>query len=193
VLGTTRSRSDGSFRIGSPRPARRGETRYVTADGGALRPSVRSNSVIRFATILGRGHAPSSVTLNERTTAAAAFALAQFVVGRQFDGPSPGLPNAAATFRNLVALRTGKLSRVINKCPAGKRSVRAPISPRNGYGFDGLVRNTGVSIDPSGNVWHTNNWRIVPNRPNPGGHQMVVFIGLAEPVRTPLFGPVRTP
>ncbi len=80
-----------------------------------------------------------------------------------------------------------------SKCPAGKRRVGAPISPRGGYGFDGLVRNTGVAIDPSGNVWLANNWRTAPNPPNPGGHQMVVFLGLAEPVRTPLQGAPRTP
>ena len=55
------------------------------------------------------------------------------------------------------------------------------------------MRNTGVAIDPSGNVWLVNNWRMAPNPANPGGHQVVVFLGLAEPVRTPLIGAPRTP
>ena len=73
-------------------------------------------------------------------------------------------------------------------CPPGLQTGD-PISPPAGYGFDGLVRNTGVEIDPSGNVWLTNNWELVPIQQNPGGHEMVVFLGLAKPVQTPLIGP----
>ncbi|MFG2617230.1 hypothetical protein ACGFXC_06365 [Streptomyces sp. NPDC048507] len=76
-------------------------------------------------------------------------------------------------------------------CPPGHRTGQ-PISPATaGYGFDGLVRNTAVQIDPSGNVWLTNNWDLVPVQTNPGGRQLVVFVGLATPVRTPLIGPPR--
>jgi hypothetical protein len=76
-------------------------------------------------------------------------------------------------------------------CPPGLHTGQ-PISPASGYGFDGLVRNTGVQVDPSGNVWLANNWKNfpLPNR-NPGGYQLVVFIGLAGPIRTPLIGPPR--
>ena len=62
------------------------------------------------------------------------------------------------------------------------------ISPETGYSFTGLVRNTGVSIDPSGNVWLTNNWLEDPVQTNPGGREVVVFLGLAKPVMTPLLG-----
>ncbi|MBS1895016.1 MAG: NHL repeat-containing protein, partial [Actinobacteria bacterium] len=47
-------------------------------------------------------------------------------------------------------------------CPPGKRCVGAAISPKSGYGFDGLTRNTGLAIDPSGNVWLANNWKNLP-------------------------------
>ncbi|MCP4627493.1 MAG: hypothetical protein GY850_28865 [bacterium] len=77
-------------------------------------------------------------------------------------------------------------------CPRGLRTGDA-ISPDSGYGFDGLVRNTGVSIDPSGNVWVTNNWQIDVKLSNPGGHEVAVFIGLAKPVKTPLIGPPEQP
>lgn len=75
--------------------------------------------------------------------------------------------------------------------PPGTRTGQ-PISPPGGYGFDGLVRNTNVQVDPSGNLWITNNWKLKA-RPlkNPGGYQMVVYIGVAGPVRTPLIGPPR--
>jgi hypothetical protein len=79
-----------------------------------------------------------------------------------------------------------------SNCPPGFETGD-PISPDGGYTFEGLVRNTAVQIDPSGNVWLTNNWETVPVPTNPGGHQMVVFIGLAAPVKTPLIGPPRKP
>lgn len=80
---------------------------------------------------------------------------------------------------------------VPRNCPAGSRQAGAAISPDTGYGFDGFVRSTGVAIDPSGNVWVTNNWRMKPNPANPGGHQVIVFVGMATPVRTPLIGSPR--
>jgi hypothetical protein len=76
-------------------------------------------------------------------------------------------------------------------CPRGGHTGQA-ISPDTGYGFNGLVRNTGVQIDPLGNVWVVNNWKTYPfPERNAGGYQMVVFIGLAVPLRTPLIGPPR--
>jgi hypothetical protein len=74
-------------------------------------------------------------------------------------------------------------------CPPGTRTGQA-ISPRTGYGFNGLVRNTSVEIDPSGNVWITNNWKNHPlPTKNPGGYEMVAYIGVAGPLQTPLIGP----
>lgn len=67
-------------------------------------------------------------------------------------------------------------------CPPGL-TTGDPISPAvTGYFFDGLVRNTGVVVDPSGNVWLTNNWLEVPIQTNPGGHEIVAYVGLAPPV-----------
>jgi Bacterial Ig-like domain (group 3) len=74
------------------------------------------------------------------------------------------------------------------QCPVGT-CTGMPISPAAGYTSDGLVRNTGVAVDPSGNVWLANNWLNVPVQTNPGGHEFVVFIGVATPIKTPLIGP----
>ncbi|GAA1694791.1 hypothetical protein GCM10009808_09830 [Microbacterium sediminicola] len=72
-------------------------------------------------------------------------------------------------------------------CP-GDLSTGDAISPDDtGYGFNGLVRNTGLIVDPSGNVWVANNWEEVPIQSNPGGHQLVVFVGLAAPVEVAPF------
>ena len=79
-------------------------------------------------------------------------------------------------------------------CPPGKRKTGAPISPqKTGYGFDGLVRNTGVVVDPSGNVWLANNWKRVPVQTNPGAYQIVAYLGLAAPVKSPTIGPPEQP
>ncbi len=75
-------------------------------------------------------------------------------------------------------------------CPPGTHTGD-PIAPNSGYGFDGLTRNTGVAVDRSGNVWLANNWLQVPFQTNPGGHQIVAYIGLAAPVKTPVIGPPR--
>lgn len=67
-------------------------------------------------------------------------------------------------------------------CPRGLATGDA-ISPDDvGYGFDGLTRSTGIAVDPSGNVWVTNNWITVSEQTNPGGHQIVAFVGAAAPV-----------
>ena len=79
-------------------------------------------------------------------------------------------------------------------CPPGKRAPGAAISPAGtGYRFDGLTRNTGVSVDPSGNVWLVNNWKNAPIQTNPGGYQIVAFLGMAAPVKTPLIGVPEQP
>jgi streptogramin lyase len=78
-------------------------------------------------------------------------------------------------------------------CPPGKRRIGAPISPSSGYGFDGLVRNTGVVVDPSGNVWLANNWKKVPIQTNPGGYQIVAYLGLGAPTSSPTIGPPQAP
>jgi sugar lactone lactonase YvrE len=77
-------------------------------------------------------------------------------------------------------------------CPAG--APGAPISPPDtGYAFDGLQRNTGVQVDPSGNVWLTNNWIKFPVQTDPFGNGLVVYLGVAAPVRSPLIGTPHEP
>ncbi|MFD4422122.1 NHL repeat-containing protein [Agromyces sp. NPDC058484] len=76
-------------------------------------------------------------------------------------------------------------------CPAG--TIGHPISPDEGYGFDGLQRNTGVQVDPSGNVWLANNWVADPRPIDPFGDGLVVYLGMAEPVQAPLVGPPVRP
>lgn len=77
-------------------------------------------------------------------------------------------------------------------CPTG--GVGDPISPdQQGYAFDGLQRNTGVQVDPSGNVWLTNNWIRIPVQTDPFGDGLVVYLGMAAPVKAPLIGTPERP
>jgi len=72
-------------------------------------------------------------------------------------------------------------------CPPGS-TVGSPLSPDDtGFAFDGLTRSTGVVVDPSGNVWVTNNWLLEPIQTNPGGHEIVAFVGIAPPVEVEPF------
>jgi len=75
------------------------------------------------------------------------------------------------------------------KCPPGAQ-VGDPISPDTGYQSDALQRITGGQIDPSGNIWLTNNWKLDANPiKNPFGNAIVIAIGAAGPLKTPLIGP----
>ncbi len=67
-------------------------------------------------------------------------------------------------------------------CPQGSQQTGDPISPdATGFFFDGLVRVTGVEVDQSGTLWAANNWKEIPLAVNPGGHQIVAFLGVAAP------------
>lgn len=71
-------------------------------------------------------------------------------------------------------------------CPRGLKTGDAISPDETGYAFDGLVRSTGIMVDTAGTVWVTNNWQEVPLQTNPGGHQIVAFVGAAPPVEPPL-------
>ena len=85
--------------------------------------------------------------------------------------------------------------------PPGKKMGDA-ISPPGGYVGGGLQMQIDLDIDPAGNIWVDNNWQNIAaalNRaPEPlstlgAGQGVVVFYGLAKPVKTPLIGPVQQP
>ncbi|AZC13428.1 NHL repeat-containing protein [Microbacterium sp. ABRD28] len=72
-------------------------------------------------------------------------------------------------------------------CPRGLDTGDGISPDDTGYAFDGLTRSTGIAVDPSGNVWVMNNWEQVPQQTNPGGHQIVAFVGAAPPVPVAAF------
>src|SRR5664280_368744 len=86
-------------------------------------------------------------------------------------------------------------------CPPGVHTGDA-ISPVGGYVGGGLQMQVDVGVGPAGDVWVTNNWQYYPAALGKvdetlstlaAGQGMVVFFGMAKPVRTPLIGPPRQP
>jgi len=84
-------------------------------------------------------------------------------------------------------------------CPPGVKTGDA-ISPPSGYVGGGLQLMVDVGIGPAGDVWVTNNWQVYQDamgkvdealQTQGAGQGVVVFYGMAKPVKTPLVGPAR--
>ena len=121
VLGATRSGAGGRFTL-RYRGASRGPVKYMLATrpgGGAEAGFPVPGNSYRLASAVGAGAVPRRATVNERTTVAMGYAMAQFVAAGRVAGKNPGLRNAAAMTRNLVGVRGGGLSPVLAKFPNG--------------------------------------------------------------------------
>ena len=84
-------------------------------------------------------------------------------------------------------------------CPPGVHTGEQ-ISPPGGYVGGGLQMLVDIAVDPAGNVWATNNWQDIDScigtpkealSTRCGGQGVVVFYGMAKPVRAPQIGPAR--
>jgi hypothetical protein len=101
---------------------------------------------------------------------------------------------ASGQIAHLCGVRT-------ENCPPGFKTGD-PISPPLGYVGGGLQMEVDIDIDPAGNVWVTNNWQDIDScigtpaeglSTRCGGEGVVVFYGMAAPVRSPQIGPPRQP
>ena len=86
-------------------------------------------------------------------------------------------------------------------CPPGFKTGDQ-ISPPGGYVGGGLQMQTDIAVDPAGNVWAMNNWQDIGScigtppealSTRCGGQGVVIFYGMAKPVRAPQIGPARQP
>ncbi len=86
-------------------------------------------------------------------------------------------------------------------CPPGVHTG-GQISPPGGYVGGGLQMQTDLDIDPAGDVWVMNNWQDIDScigTPSEalstrcGGQGVVIFYGMAKPVRAPQIGPAQQP
>ena len=130
--------------------------------------------------------------------------------GSPFSGPSLPGPWAVAVdgddqvWISNFAAPWGQLAHLCGvrteTCPPGMKTGD-PISPPLGY-VGGMQLLVDVDIDPAGNVWVGNNWQAYKQCDGTpvealstlcGGQGVVVFYGMAKPVRTPQIGVVRQP
>lgn len=110
-LGLALTESSGSFRLFYDPPEDPRAVLYLIAAG--------PRNDIKLASVLGTTPPASSVVINERTTVATAYAMAQFIKHDQIGGTYPGLQNAAAVLQNLVNVRNGNLGQVLDTYPNG--------------------------------------------------------------------------
>lgn len=84
-------------------------------------------------------------------------------------------------------------------CPPGMKTGEQ-ISPPGGYVGGGLQMQTDLAISPTGDVWAMNNWQDIDScypgatealSTRCGGQGVVIFFGMAKPVRSPQIGPAR--
>lgn len=76
---------------------------------------------------------------------------------------------------------------------AGSQVLLHDGTPLYGEGkppsFTPMMRTTGLNVDRAGNVWTCNNWKpdfyVDHNVGNPGGDGMIIWVGVARPVRGP--------
>ena len=81
-------------------------------------------------------------------------------------------------------------------CPPGMKTGDQ-ISPPGGYVGGGLQMQTDIAISPAGDVWAINNWQDIDScypgatealSTRCGGQGVVIFFGMAKPVRAPQVG-----
>jgi hypothetical protein len=84
-------------------------------------------------------------------------------------------------------------------CPPGMKTGEQ-ISPPGGYVGGGLQLQTDIAVSPAGDVWAMNNWQDIDScypgaaealSTRCGGQGVVIFFGMAKPVRSPQIGPAR--
>ena len=119
-VGDATSDSAGRFSIPYTKPA--AGVVYVEAAPAAT-------SKLRLRAVVGVGSSAgvsprtlTAVTVNELTTVATGYALAQFSDTDGISGPSPGLETAAATALNLVDSATGKPGEVVTNANNGSKN-----------------------------------------------------------------------
>lgn len=106
LLGETFSNARGQFSVNLLPKQGAEETRYVVASDGRT----------ELMTVLSASDRPH-VRINEMTTVATAYAMAQFFDGKAIAGKPLPLRVAAGMFRNLAAPDRGEVSAVLNRSP----------------------------------------------------------------------------
>jgi streptogramin lyase len=135
-----------------------------------IQPGCDTNTINRSSTCTGAGG--NVITLNQTVTGGL-FAPQGVVVDA---GQNVWVANFHSTGTGIGAAIV-EIAGNSNTLAAG-----TGISPSTGYGLDaGLVEPFGLALDPSGNIWVSDE----------GANQVVMFFGVATPTATPV-GPTPT-
>lgn len=186
--------SSGRFVTAVPRSVGPDAVLYVTATGGTagIRPLPPA---VELAASLGDIRS-GKVTVNELTTVAAGFSLAQFAGGGSLGGTAPGISNAAKMPRNLVDPRTGARTRFLLSAPNGSSTETLATFDSLASIISGCVADAGRCarfLDAATDAWGTRpatTWQAMTLLPtNPSGAPEKIF---AQVPRHPRFTPVRT-
>lgn len=136
------------------------------------------------------------MVVNERTTVAAGFSLAQFAENGSVGGPAPGLPNAARMPRNMVDPSDGKLTKFFLTEPNGTSTETLSSFNSLASIIAGCVARTNdcaaflTAASDAGGHRPTTTWQAMTLLPtNPSGHPVEVMRQV--PTR-PVFTPART-
>lgn len=184
----------GSFRVTVPASVPADAVLYATATGGTSGKSVLGGDVelaASFADIRS-----GRVAINELTTVAAGYSLAQFALAGSLGGSSPGLRNAAMMPRNLVDPRTGQLTRFFQAAPNGSSTEALATFNSLASIVAGCVTKTNdctAFLDAATDAWGVRpatTWQAMTLLPtSPSGDPRGV---MTQVPTKPLFTPVRT-
>ena len=194
LLGTVTTGPGGAFSIAVPPAARPSATLYVTGVGGTIGGRALP-ATVELAAALGdlRG---GPIALDERTTVAAGYALAQFADDGIIGGPNPGLANAAWMPRNMVDPQTGAITRFFGESPNGPDTEALTNFESLASIIAGCAAGTNdcdAFLTAATDAWGVRpatTWQAMTLLPtNPAGDQLGVFDQIPA---DPRFEPVRT-
>lgn len=200
--------ADGSFTFNYNCPAAPANLVYVVAIGGHAGSSVGSNAGLAFMAALGpcNGTLPNPLVVNEVTTVASAYALAQFMTGaanvgsslanyQQGTNSAPGLAHAFGTITNLVDLTTGQArdhtpayptnlagdTNVLNNSTVPRARINALANTLNACAADNSKCSSffSAATPPSGTSPSNTLQAILNIAQNPGNQPSVVY-GIAS-------------
>ena len=131
-LGSGTSDDDGMFQFSYRNPETSDGVFYVTSSGGHLASQQDElSSAFVLASVIGAAPLPEQITINEVTTVASAFSLAQFIDGPTLNGNSVGLNMASRMLRNLANIETGESGATINNTANDPQSTYSALRTLN--------------------------------------------------------------
>ncbi len=194
ALQTVRTDRGGRFAFTVPAGVDADDVLYATATGGTSGGRALGGDV-ELAASLGDIRT-GRITINELTTVAAGYALAQFAAGGSLGGGEPGLGNAAKMTRNMVDPTTGALTRFFLTAPNGDSTEALATFNSLASIIAGCVARTNDCarfLDAATDAWGVRpatTWQAMTLLPtNPSGDPVAV---MAQVPSDPLFQPTRT-